>query len=381
MANVYDALRRAEEERKRRSSDPAVSPPVELSSAPSTEPAATEPLSTEPAATEPPSTEPAATEPLSTEPAATEPLSTEPAATEPLSTEPAATAPSAESESPVESSRAQSTESASAVELFPAPSTEPASPAPPSVRVPPAQSKSVSLLERLRRRFGREPSLDTPVGVNKRRISMLQPDSQVAEQFRALRGRLDALRKEQPLRTIAVSSPLAGEGKTTAAINLALVTAMSVGRRVLLVDCDMRRPTVHAALGLLPEAGIAEVLSGGVTLEQAIVRVEGMNLDVLAVRGRPNNPSELLGSPRMRDLMEEMTKRYDRVILDTPAALGVPDAKAVAELTDGFVLIVRADVTVQQDLEATLDLLDRRHLLGLVLNGAHLSVGRYGYTS
>ncbi|MBT38924.1 MAG: hypothetical protein CL938_10315 [Deltaproteobacteria bacterium] len=265
--------------------------------------------------------------------------------------------------------------------MFPAPSTEPASPAPPSVRVPPAQSKSVSLLERLRRRFGREPSLDTPVGVNKRRISMLQPDSQVAEQFRALRGRLDALRKEQPLRTIAVSSPLAGEGKTTAAINLALVTAMSVGRRVLLVDCDMRRPTVHAALGLLPEAGIAEVLSGGVTLEQAIVRVEGMNLDVLAVRGRPNNPSELLGSPRMRDLMEEMTKRYDRVILDTPAALGVPDAKAVAELTDGFVLIVRADVTVQQDLEATLDLLDRRHLLGLVLNGAHLSVGRYGYTS
>ncbi|MDP7074975.1 MAG: polysaccharide biosynthesis tyrosine autokinase [Myxococcota bacterium] len=395
MANVYDALRRAEEERKRRSSDPAVSPPVELSSAPSTEPAATEPLSTEPAATEPLSTEPAATEPPSTEPAATEPLSTEPAATEPLSTEPAATAPSAESESPVESSRAQSTESASAVELFPAPSTEsasavelfpapstePASPAPPSVRVPPAQSKSVSLLERLRRRFGREPSLDTPVGVNKRRISMLQPDSQVAEQFRALRGRLDALRKEQPLRTIAVSSPLAGEGKTTAAINLALVTAMSVGRRVLLVDCDMRRPTVHAALGLLPEAGIAEVLSGGVTLEQAIVRVEGMNLDVLAVRGRPNNPSELLGSPRMRDLMEEMTKRYDRVILDTPAALGVPDAKAVAELTDGFVLIVRADVTVQQDLEATLDLLDRRHLLGLVLNGAHLSVGRYGYTS
>ena len=117
------------------------------------------------------------------------------------------------------------------------------------------------------------------------------------------------------------------------------------------------------------------------TLDQAILKVEGMNLEVLPVRGRPSNPSELLSSPRMRELVEEVARRYDRVILDTPAALGVPDAKAVAELCDGVVLVVRADVTSQQDAEATLELLDRSRLLGVVLNGAHVDRGRYGYTS
>ncbi|MHC4422953.1 MAG: P-loop NTPase family protein [Planctomycetota bacterium] len=116
-------------------------------------------------------------------------------------------------------------------------------------------------------------------------------------------------------------------------------------------------------------------------LDGAIIKVEGVNLDVLPVRGKPSNPSELLGSPRMRELIEEVAGRYDRVVIDTPAALGVPDAKAVAELCDGIVVIVRANLTSQQDVEAALEILDRRRLLGLVLNGAQTSQGRYGYSS
>ena len=125
--------------------------------------------------------------------------------------------------------------------------------------------------------------------------------------------------------------------------------------------------------------GLAEVLEGKATLQEAVLPVEGANLDVLAVRGRPENPSELLGSQRMRELVEEAAARYDRVILDTPAALGLPDAKAVSELCDGMVMVVRADVTARRDIEATLDLLDRRRLLGLILNGTRASEGRYGY--
>ena len=222
---------------------------------------------------------------------------------------------------------------------------------------------------------------ETAGEINKRRIAMLQPDSYVAEQFRALRGRIDALAAQRPIRTLVVSSPLAGDGKTTAAINLAAVTSMSVGRRVLLMDCDMRKPKIHQALGLRPETGLAEVLADQVALDRAIIKVEGMNLDVLPVRGRPSNPSELLGSPRMRELIEEVAGRYDRVVIDTPAVLGVPDAKAVAELCDGIVMIVRANLTSQQDVEAALEILDRRRLLGLVLNGAQTSQGRYGYSS
>ncbi len=214
---------------------------------------------------------------------------------------------------------------------------------------------------------------------NKRRISLLQPDSYVAEQFRSLRGRIDAVSAQRPIRTIVVTSPMAGEGKTTAAINLAAVTAMSVGRRVLLIDCDLRKPKIHQTLGLRPEAGLAEVLTDQKSADEAILKVEGMNLEVLGVRGRPPNPSELLGSARMRELVEEMASRYDRVILDTPATLGVPDAKAVSELSDGLILVVRADVTSQQDVEAALEILDHSRLLGLVLNGAEVEEGRYGY--
>jgi capsular exopolysaccharide synthesis family protein len=216
---------------------------------------------------------------------------------------------------------------------------------------------------------------------NKRRITLLQPESFVAEQFRSLRGRIDAMSAKQPLRTIAMTSPNAGDGKTTAAINLATVTALSLGRRVLLIDCDLRKPKIHLALGLRPEAGLAEVLTGAKSLDEAILKVEGMNLEVLAVRGRPPNPSELLSSGTMVEVVEEVSKRYDRVILDTPAALGMPDAKAVAELADGIVLVVRADVTSRRDIEAAIELIDRRRLLGLVLNGAHMSQGRYGYIS
>lgn len=231
------------------------------------------------------------------------------------------------------------------------------------------------LARRRERAAAREASGD----VNKRRIALLQPESFVAEQFRTLRARLDSVASQRPLRTLSVTSSLAGEGKTTAAINLAAVTAMGVGRRVLLVDCDLRTPKVADTLGLRPEAGLAEVLTEEAVLEQARIKVERLNLEVVAVRGLPSNPSELLASDRMRSLLEEFARSYDRVILDLPPALGLPDAKTVSELTDGIVMIVRADTTPEDDIQSALDVLDRRRILGVVLNGARMDETRYGY--
>ena len=218
--------------------------------------------------------------------------------------------------------------------------------------------------------------------LNKRRVSLLQPDSYVAEQFRALRGRIDALeRPDRPLRTISLVSAQPGEGKTTASINLALVTALSLGRRVLLVDCDLRRPNVHRSFGLQPRRGLSEVLTGEATLDEAITQVEGANLDVLCVRDRPVNPSELLTSEAMKKLIVDAAQRYDRVFLDTPAALGLPDAKAICDQSDGMVIIVRADQTRQEDVQTVLEFLDRDRILGMVLNGTVSDQGRYGYAS
>ena len=253
---------------------------------------------------------------------------------------------------------------------------------PETVSPPPTPAPARPTL--LKRWFGRTKGVPTPEGagdVNKRRITLLQPSSYVAEQFRALRGRIDAIATQRAIRTIAVTSALPGEGKTTAAVNLSIVTALSLERRVLLIDCDLRRPKVHQALGIQVEAGLAEVLSGEVSLDDAIVKIDGASLEILAVRGRPANPSELLGSPRMSELIAEVAERYDRVVLDTPAALGLPDAKAVGDLCDGLVMVVRADSTRQEDVQSVLEILDRDRVLGLLLNGAVVEQGRYGYVS
>jgi len=220
---------------------------------------------------------------------------------------------------------------------------------------------------------------DTANAINKRRISILQPESYVAEQFRTLRGRIDSMATQRPIKTVSVTSANPDDGKSTASINLAVVTSMSVGRKVLLMDCDLRKPKIHRSLGLEPKAGIAEVLLGQASLDEALLEVEGLNLEVLPVRTCPSNPSELLASPEMRALIEEVSRRYDQIILDTPACLGLPDSKIVTELCDGVIMVVRAGATPRDDIQTALEIIDRRRILGLLLNGAEATRKQYAY--
>ena len=262
----------------------------------------------------------------------------------------------------------------------------PPTPAPVPWEVPPARATALApapvsapFWKRWLRSSRGNTLVDSSNDVNKRRIALLQPDSFVAEQFRMLRGRIDSAAARRPIVSVAIASANAHEGKSTAAINLATVTAMSLGCKVLLVDCDLRRPKIASSLGLEATAGLAEVLEDRASLDEAILKVDKLNLDVLGVCSTPPNPSELLASARMRSLVEELTQRYDRVIFDTPASLGLPDSKIVGELCDGLVLVVRADVTPREDVQAALEVLDRERLLGLVLNGVDTTRERYGY--
>jgi len=245
---------------------------------------------------------------------------------------------------------------------------------------PKARRKGLSLLNRGQSKVERRAAEAAgSAEANKRRIALLEPDSFIAEQFRMLRSRLDSIAAESNLRTIAVASANAGEGKSNVSINLAVVTSMSLGRRVLLIDCDMRRPMIQRSLGVDPKFGLAEILTGRATADEAIVSIEGTTLDVIGVRAHPDNPSELLASREMRELVAEMGERYDRVILDTPAALGLPDARIISELCDGSLIVVRAGTTPREDVEAALEVIDRRRIVGLVLNGAEMGHERYAY--
>lgn len=242
-----------------------------------------------------------------------------------------------------------------------------------------APKSKQSWFKRGRGQAGRTRPAATSAEANRRRIALLEPDSFVSEQFRVLRSRIDSIAAQRPLRTVVVTSANASEGKSNVSVNLATVTAMSVGRKVLLLDCDLRRPMIHRSLGLEPQVGLAEVLMDRATLDDAILKLGGVNLDVLAVRTLPENPSELLASSQMRSLIEEISRRYDRTILDTPATLGLPDSKILSEIADGLVMVVRAGKTRREEVQAALDVLDRRRILGMVLNGAELGHERYGY--
>jgi len=244
---------------------------------------------------------------------------------------------------------------------------------------PAGQPSRRGFLNRLFSSSNKAPVREGAAEANKRRIALLQPDSYVAEQYRSLRGRIDSLASQRDLKTLAVTSANSGEGKSTCSVNLAAVTAMSVGRSVLLIDCDMRRPKIHWTLGLQPQVGLAEVLLNQATVDDAILKLDGINLDVLPVRTIPSNPSELLASPEMKRLIEEVAGRYDRVILDTPACLGLPDAKSISELCDGLVMVVRAGRTPKEEVQAALDILDRRRVVGMVLNGSEATREQYGY--
>ena len=162
-------------------------------------------------------------------------------------------------------------------------------------------------------------------------------------------------------------------------INLALVMGMSVGKRVLLVDCDLRTPRVHSTLEVPVEAGLSEVLRGEVPLDKALYRISEENLTILPAGTVPTNPAELLATPRMRETVEHLRENFDHVILDTPPALQVADAEIICNLVDGIIFVVRAGATPREQVMRALENFDRERIVGMVLNSAEdLDSGDYG---
>ena len=201
-------------------------------------------------------------------------------------------------------------------------------------------------------------------------INVLSPEDPSVEAFRSLRTNVTFVAAERPIQLLAITSPGPGEGKSTATVNLAVALAQS-GSRVLLLDADLRRPVLHRAFQLVADPGLTDVLVGRAVLRETIRPAVARNLDVLPAGRRPPNPSELLGSDAMKQLLLEVRREYDYVVLDTPPALPVTDATVVAASADAIIIVVRSGDTEEQAVQRTIAQLRRVHarIAGVVLNG------------
>jgi capsular exopolysaccharide synthesis family protein len=180
---------------------------------------------------------------------------------------------------------------------------------------------------------------------------------------------------------ILVTSALPQEGKTTTSINTAVVLAQK-GVRVLLVDADLRRPSIHKTLGLGPRSGLSNVLTGSTTLDQTITGTSILpNLFILPAGTPPPNPAELLASSAMRDILGRLCEQYDHIVVDTPPTLSVTDAVVLSPRADAVVLVIRSGQTTKQALRRARDILAQVNakVVGVLLNAVDLSSPDYYY--
>ena len=203
-------------------------------------------------------------------------------------------------------------------------------------------------------------------------VAGLSPNSLAAEQYRQLRTRLAHAENAHALRSVLITSPQKGEGKSITAANLALTMAQELQRHVVIVEADLRKPSLQQLFGLTPGPGLAEVLSGAADLKDVMKFLPDHNLTVIAAGTAPANPAELLGSTAMRRLLDQLRTRFDRVILDTPPVLPLADVAVLAPMVDGALLVVRAGVTPKPAIENALRGFDSSRLIGIVLNESGL---------
>jgi capsular exopolysaccharide synthesis family protein len=227
------------------------------------------------------------------------------------------------------------------------------------------------------------PALD---GVDPHLVSFVAPESPEAEQYRALRYAVESLHKVDECTVVGVCSPLPGDGKSLTAINLAGALAQDPKAWVLLIEVDLRRPSVtladHLAIGdLATSRGLVDaILDSSVGLEEVVRYLPHFNLAVLPAGRRANAPYEALKSPRFGELLTQARQHYDYVILDAPPVVPVPDCRLIAKWVDSFIMVVGAHRTPREALAEALTIMDGTNILGLVFNGHDRSATRsYGY--
>lgn len=213
-------------------------------------------------------------------------------------------------------------------------------------------------------------------------IAKLNPRSPVTEQYRTIRTNIQFSSVDETLSSILITSAGPSAGKSMTAANLAVVHAQQE-KRTLLIDADMRKPTMHYMFQLGNLTGLSNVLVGETPLEQAVETSGVDHLDVLSCGPIPPNPSELLASRRMKEVLEHANTLYDFIIIDTPPVLAVTDAKIIASIVDGSLFIIRSGSTNIDEAERAIKSIQAADakFLGAVLNDISKSKENYYYYS
>jgi len=219
-------------------------------------------------------------------------------------------------------------------------------------------------------------------GLDPHLVSLVAPASFEAEQYRALRSRLESRPEGRALQVLAVTSAVVGDGKTTTAINLAGSLAQARDARVLLVDADLRRASAGLQLGLEDPrgAGLADAILDPDRSLSGLVRRLPANLGILSAGRLAPQPYEILKSQRFGAVLEEARRLFDYVVVDTPPLIPVPDCRLIARWVDGLLMVVAAHRTPRKLVEEGLNLLEPSKMIGIVFNGdARAFSGYYGY--
>lgn len=201
-------------------------------------------------------------------------------------------------------------------------------------------------------------------------IDISKPHEAPAEEFRTLRTRLNHLQTLQPLHTLVVTSPSPAEGKSFAAVNLAVTESQLEGNSTLLIDCDFRRPIVHNLFQIERSPGMTDYLQGKVPLEECIRKIAGSNLYIIPAGEAVVNPLELLNLREMKVLLEQLPQAFNWVILDSPPLLFAADASLLSTLCSGTILVVRVGTTTIDSVTRAMQALCENNVLGIIVNGA-----------
>jgi len=212
-------------------------------------------------------------------------------------------------------------------------------------------------------------------------ITLSNPRSPLAEAYRTLRTNLDFSSLDHPLTSMVVTSAGPEEGKSTTLANLAVTTAQS-GRKVILVDCDLRRPRLHELFGLRNENGLTTMVVNEAAMKQPPLQETGVSgLQVLTSGPQPPNPAEILGSRRMAEVIELLTGQADVVFFDTPPVIAVTDAAVLASRVDGVLLVISAGSTKRDYVRQAQTLLQKvnARVMGAVLTNVAFDASLHRY--